>query len=213
MGDSGWAHFEINGTEEDNEYTRALVDGIYDTLDYGSWAGEFSASGEAVYDPESNSFTGTDFYGEDTNDELNVDFTIRVPKKFWFSTLGIEIERDYDSSTNLAASFLVRNGFLSQEHREFCSNLEKSLAVEFDNLFDNLFDNYKSDDSYEFRSCYDNWILERENAIEDGDDLVFKITQVDIGFITNEEKLIVLELNEDTANSIDDILNNEQYEN
>jgi len=79
-GDSGWCYFEMDGDTVENEYTEALVDHMYDTLNYGSWAGEFQANGRAIYDPETNSFEGTDYYGEDGNDVLEVDWTIRVPK-------------------------------------------------------------------------------------------------------------------------------------
>lgn len=204
-GDSGWVYFEIDGQSTDNEYTRALVDQMDNTLDYGSWAGEFSASGSAEYDAESNSFIGTDFYGEDENEVLDVDFTIKIPKKFWFSTFHIEIERDYDDHTNVAASFLIKNGFLSQEHKDFCSNLEQELIKDFDDVFDN----YESVNGYEFRSSTDSWILEKTEAIEDGDDLIFKLTKIDIGIMTSEDKPVVLELDEETAAAIDDLLNDE----
>lgn len=204
-GDSGWVYFEIDGQSTDNEYTRALVDQMDNTLDYGSWAGEFSASGSAEYDAESNSFIGTDFYGEDENEVLDVDFTIKIPKKFWFSTFHIEIERDYDDHTNVAASFLIKNGFLSQEHKDFCSNLEQELIKDFDDVFDN----YESVNGYEFRSSTDSWILEKTEAIEDGDDLIFKLTKIDIGIMTSIDKPVVLELDEETAAAIDDLLNDE----
>lgn len=204
-GDSGWVYFEIDGQSTDNEYTRALVDQMDNTLDYGSWAGEFSASGSAEYDAESNSFIGTDFYGEDENEVLDVDFTITIPKKFWFSTFHIEVERNYDDHTHVAASFLIKNGFLSQEHKDFCSNLEQELVKDFDDVFDN----YESVNGYEFRSSTDSWILEKADAIQSGDDLIFYIKQVDIGIMTSEDKPVVLELDEETAAAIDDLLNDE----
>lgn len=204
-GDSGWVYFEIDGEGVDNEYTRALVDQMHTTLDYGSWAGEFNASGSATYNPETNSFEGTDFYGVDESEVLDVDFTIRIPKKFWFSTFHIEVERNYDEPGNTSASFLVKNGFLSQEHTDFCRNLEQELVKDFDDVFDN----YKSNDGYEFRSSTDSWILERSEATEEGDELVYKIEKLDIQIMTNEDKPVVLELNEDTANAIDDLLNDE----
>lgn len=204
-GDSGWVYFEIDRQSTDNEYTRALIDQMHSVLDYGSWAGEFNASGSAAYDAESNSFIGTDFYGVDENEVLDIDFTITIPKKFWFSTFHIEVERNYDDHTNVAASFLIKNGFLSQEHTDFCRNLEQELLKDFDDVFDN----YESVDSYEFRSCTDSWILERSEATEDGDDLVFKLTKIDIGIMTSEDKPVVLELDEETAAAIDDLLNDE----
>ena len=205
MGDSGWVYFEIDGESTDNEYTRALIDQMDNTLDYGSWAGEFNASGTAVYDPKINGFVGTDFYGEDESEVLDVDFIIRVPKSFWFNTFHVEVERNYDDITNVATSFLVKNGFLSQEHSTFCTNLEQELKKDFDDVFDN----YKSEAGYEFRSSTDSWILERSEATEDGDDLVFKITKVDIQVMTEYEKAVTLELDEETAAAIDDLLNDE----
>lgn len=204
-GDSGWVYFEIDGQTVDNEYSRALVDQMDTTLDYGSWAGEFNASGSAVYDAEKNAFEGTDFYGEDENEVLDVDVTIRIPKKFWFNTFHLEVERNYDDGTNVAASFLVKNGFLSQEHSDFCTNLEQELVKDFDDIFNN----YDSVNGYEFRSCTDSWILEKSEATEEGDELVFKIKKLDVNIMNNEDRPVVLELNEDLAKDIDDLLNDE----
>jgi hypothetical protein len=178
---------------------------MYDVLDYGSWAGEFNASGSAIYDAEKNAFEGTDFYGEDTDDVLDVDFTFRVPKKLWFDTLHVEVEANYDETPQMSVRTLIKNGFLTDQHTEFCSNLEEVLKDEFEAIISN----YESNEGYEFRSCTDSWILERADAVESGDDLLFYIKQVDISVMTNDEKPIVLELDEATATAIDKQLNAE----
>lgn len=206
-GDSGWCYFEIDGETIDNEYADCLLKRIDDTLNYGSWAGEFNASGEAVYNPETNTFEGTDFYGEDTSEVLDVDFTVRVPKKLWFDTLHVEVEVNYDDEPEMSVRLLVKNGFLTDQHTEICSNLETDLGRDFTNLFAN----YESAEGYEFRSCTDSWILERADAIESGDDLLFYIKQVDIQVMTNEERGIVLELDEETVTAIDEQLNEEEH--
>jgi hypothetical protein len=206
-GDSGWCYFEIDGKTIDNEYADCLLKRIDDTLNYGSWAGEFNASGEAIYDPKKNSFEGTDFYGEDTSEVLDVDFTVRVPKKLWFDTLHVEVEANYDDEPQMSVRLLVKNGFLTDEHTEFCSNLEKSLAPDFAALFSS----YESNEGYEFRSCTDSWILERADAVESGDDLLFYIKQMDINVMTNDERGIVLELDEETVKAIDEQLNEEEH--
>ena len=205
-GDSGWAYFEIDGETTDNEYTRALVDHMDTTLNYGSWAGEFNASGSAIYDPKTNAFDGTDFYGEDTGEVLDVDFTVRVPKKLWFDTLHVEVECNYDEEPEMSVRTIIKNGFLTNQHTEFCSNLETDLGRDFSSLFTN----YESNEGYEFRSCTDSWILDRADAAESGDDLLFYIKQVDISITTNEERIIVLELTEETAEAIDQILNEKE---
>lgn len=206
-GDSGWCYFEIDGETIDNEYADCLLKRIDDTLNYGSWAGEFNASGEAIYNPEKNAFEGTDFYGEDTSEVLDVDFTVRVPKKLWFDTLHVECEANYDEEPEMSVRLLVKNGFLTDQHTEFCSNLENTLWLEFSSLFSS----YESTDGYEFRGCTDRWILERADAIESGDDLLFYIKQVDIQVMTNEERGIVLELDEETVTAIDEQLNEEEH--
>ena len=206
-GDSGWCYFEIDGETIDNEYADCLLKRIDDTLNYGSWAGEFNASGEAVYDPKKNAFEGTDFYGEDTSEVLDVDFTVRVPKKLWFDTLHVEVEANYDDEPQLSVRTLVKNGFLTDQHTEFCSNLENTLGKDFTDLFAN----YESSEGYEFRSCTDSWILERADAVESGDDLLFYIKQMDINVMTNDERGIVLELDEETVKAIDEQLNEEEH--
>jgi hypothetical protein len=205
LGDSGWVHFELDGETIENEYTECLVERMYDTLNYGSWAGEFNASGEAVYNPEKNTFEGTDFYGEDTSEVLDVDFTFRVPKKLWFDTLHVEVEANYDETPQMSVRLLVKNGFLTDQHTEFCSTLEEVLKDEFEAIISN----YESNEGYEFRSCTDSWILERADAVESGDDLLFYINKVDIQVMTNEERTIVLELDEETVKAIDEQLNDE----
>jgi hypothetical protein len=207
-GDSGWVYFEIDGESADNEYTRALVDRMDNTLDYGSWAGEFSASGSATYDPETNSFTGIDFYGEDDGDVMDAAFHIHVPKKLWFDTLHVEVECNYDEGAQMSVRLLLKNGFLTNEHKEFCSNLENTLEPEFNSLFES----YGSKNGYQFRGCTDSWVLERSEAIERDDMLVFKITKVDIQINTNEERNVVLELDEETVNEIDEQLNDVEDE-
>ena len=205
MGDSGWVYFEIDGESTDDEYTRALVDRMDDVLDYGSWAGEFNASGAAFYNSKTNSFEGTDDYSEDSHDTIDTNIIIKVPKKFWFETLHIECEANYDDTPQMSVRFIVKNGFLSEEHTTFCSNLENNLNIEFSDYFDN----YDSVEGYEFRGCDDSFILDRTDATEDGDDLVFNINKIELQVITSHDKDIVLELDEETAEAIDNILNNE----
>jgi hypothetical protein len=206
-GDSGWAHFQINGEDVDNEYTEALVDIIYNTLDYGSWAGEFSAQGEAIYNPKTNSFEGTDYYSEEQSEAIESDITIRIPKEFWFDSLHVECECYHEEAPNLSARFIIKNGFLTNQHLDFCRNLQESLRDNFDELFDN-YHSAKDD----FRGCNDSWILERSEAKEENGELIFKIENVDIQVDYTIDKDIVLELDEETVETINHILNHTEDE-
>jgi hypothetical protein len=201
-GDSGWVYFEVGGETIDNEYSEALLNYMYDVLDYGSWAGEFTANGEATYQPETKSFTGTDYYSEDDWDSLECNQIIEVPKHLWFESLHVEVESNHDEPPNVSVLFIVKNGFISQEHLDFCSNLEEILK---DN-FEAVFDNYKGKD--EFRGCNDSWILERSEATEDEDEmLVFDINTVEIQTYQSSDKDVYLELTEEIIENIDNKLN------
>jgi len=207
-GDSGWVYFEVDGEREESEYAEALVDYMNEELNYGSWAGEFSANGKAIYDHKTRTFEGTDYYGEDGNDVLDVDFRIKVPKKLWFDTLHVEVDACYDEAPAVSVQFLVKNGFLTHEHTNICSNLEEVLKDDFTSLFDN----YESTDSHEFRGCNDSWILERSGAIEDEDDLIFIISKVDVQTIDREDRTVVLELDEELVDKINHRLNTVENE-
>jgi hypothetical protein len=207
--DSGWVYFQIDGEQVDNEYTESLVEYMYDTLDYGSWAGEFNANGTALYDAKARTFIGTDYYSYDKNDSITTNITIRIPKKLWFETLRIECESNYDETPNISVRFLIKNGFLTQEHSDICSNLEEVLKDEFDALFSN----YESTDDHEFRSCNDIWTLERKDAIEENNMLVFKITNIEIGIMDSSEKDIVLKLTDEIIETIDENLNETENKN
>ena len=202
-GDSGWCYFEVDGDTVENEYTEALVDHMYEILDYGSWAGEFSANGKAIYDHETKTFEGTDYYSEDSHDTITCDIKIKVPKDLWFDTLHVECEKYYDDNTSIIVRFLVTNGFLTNKHTDFCSNLEETLKDDLESRFNE----YELEDGYDFRGCNDSWILERKDAVEEGDMLVFTIEKLDIQTLETCDKNVVLDIDEDFIEKIDNKLN------
>lgn len=208
-GDSGWAYFEIDGHQTEDEYTNAIIDYMYEMLDYGSWAGEFTANGRAIYNPETRTFEGTDYYGEDGNEIIDVDIKILVPKKLWFDSVHIECEASYDESSKMSVRTIVKNGFTTGEHSAFCSNLEQYLQDKFDALFSN----FESSDYHEFRGCNDSWIVERSEMKEEEDMLVFTINKIDVMTIDTQEKYVSLELTDDIIEDIDQKLNDTQDDN
>ena len=209
MGDSGWAYFEINGETVENQYTEALVDYIHDELDYGSWAGEFSATGTAVYDSDTKIFEGTDYYSEDENHVLDRNIKIAVPKNLWFDTVHVEVECHYEESCDVNVSLLVKNGFLTPQHSEICATLEKKLQDKFDEIF-----NTYEDGDYEFRHCNDAWILDRMGGEETKDGmLIFTINEIDISVSSTSERQIVMNLNDqDVLEHINNRLSSEDDE-
>lgn len=191
-GDSGWCWFEVDGERMEghlqDKKIEKLVDYMYDYLDYGSWAGEFSANGEAEYDSKTKSFTGTDHYGEEYTEEYDCDIQIRIPKSLWFDQFEIAIE---GSDCNVNSTFHITNGFTTPEHTKF--------ALEFDDLFQNQLNEVAAkfdNDSHhnEFVSIWHNYDLMRSDFENDGDDLVYQVNSIPIGTTNDEEKEIFLEL-------------------
>lgn len=136
-GDSGWVYFEIDGEQVENEYTESLVSYCYDVLDYGSWAGEFDANGEAVYDPNQKAFVGIDYYSETDIDERDPGIVLSIPKDLWFDGLSVEVEEvEYEvSAHNVDVKLLVQNGMVINKHNEVAEELKKQIVEQLNNDF------------------------------------------------------------------------------
>lgn len=136
-GDSGWVYFEIDGEQVENEYTESLVSYCYDVLDYGSWAGEFDANGEAVYDPNQKAFVGTDYYSETDVDERDPGIVLSIPKDLWFDGLSVEVEEvEYEvADYNVDVKLLVQNGIVIDKHSKVAEELKKQIVEQLNDDF------------------------------------------------------------------------------
>ena len=186
MGDSGWVYFEVDGEQEDNEYTRTLIDHCYDQLDYGSWAGEFSASGEAIYDAKENAFVGTDYYSEDVTEDITVNHKIVIPKKLWFDQLQINIEEENSANVQLT----LKNGFLIPEHQENSDRITEELNT----MVSKTLSDFENETGQDTRATWFDVTYQRSEFTEDGDNLVVVIETYPIGTYDTDEKDIILPL-------------------
>lgn len=201
-GDSGWCWFEIDNQQvsdsAENDHIRTLLDYMYDELDYGSWAGEFSANGYAMYDAKQKAFVGTDYYSEDETVTYQCDINIRIPKSLWFDTFELQIQ---DEEANVDCAFHVRNGFLTQEHDDFIEQFNDefhkdvwAVVVRFMN----------DTNQNEYRSMWEHYDLQRSEFTEEGDYLVYHLEDLGIGSSTTDDKDIFLELEHLTVEEEDD---------
>jgi hypothetical protein len=191
-GDSGWAYFTIDGDQvsdsEENDEIRQLTDLMYDHLDYGSWAGEFSASGDATYNATEKAFVGTDYYSEDETYNFDYLIKITVPKDLWFESLECNME-DEDPTINVA--FSIRNGFLTDRHTQVAEQIKKSLKEQVEqgiSAYNQL------EYTTEYRNIWQNDVINRSEFKEEGDNLVAYIEELSIGTCDTDEKEIYLEL-------------------
>lgn len=194
-GDSGWCHFKIDGQEYNDEYTEYLVDMMYSQLEYGSWAGEFCASGEATFSVEESAFIGIDNYSEDETVPYQCDIEVKVPKSLWFDSVSIQIESDdQDDPARVDVTFNVKNGFLSNEHDKIIKRLELHIQEEVHSTVDVFIDD---DCTNEYRGVWDNATIEKSEFKEKGDYYIYKITEIEIRSASVDEKNIYLEIQED----------------
>jgi hypothetical protein len=197
--DSGWAYFQIDGESVDNEYTDYLVNKMYELLDYGSWAGEFSAQGEAVYNKEEQSFVGTDDYSEDATMSHECNIVIQVPKDLWHDNLSISIEGNEGDRTHIDARFGIKNGFLSSKHIMFIEGLEEKMEKEVNDVIDDFTNNTGEN----YRSIWETINLEPKDGNIKDDCIEYIIGSLNIGTISTDEKDVYLDITADETLSND----------
>lgn len=197
-GDSGWCYFEIDGESVDNEYTTYLVDCMYNELDYGSWAGEFTATGTAIFDAQENAFVGIDDYQEDDRLSYDCDISFKVPNNLWYDRIHYRIECSADETPTIEVNFGIANGFLTEEHREIEKVLEDILHDEIPVLIEKFISEGK-----EFRDIWESDMFLKTNGEDKGAYTEFKITEIGMGTYTSHEKDIFLYIDEDQTVSED----------
>ena len=194
-GDSGWVYMEVDGSESSSEEGDWLVDRMCDILDYGSWAGEFNASGRAIYDPETKVFEGEDIYSEDTNESYELSdediITIKIPKKYFLEELRVELENVLGGGEVTIAP-LVRNGILNQELVKYCEDLQESVLEKAYKLLNEHTDSEYSGWQTEIFNKEDLY----ESSIDDPEMYICKITSLEYTGYSTEERGIIVDLNE-----------------
>jgi len=190
-GDSGWVHFELDGDSYDDEHTEKLIDYMYNKLDYGSWAGEFQANGEAIYNAEEQAFVGTDYYSETADMEYDVNIPIPVPKHLWFDQLNIHIEVNYDDTPECQVEFTIKNGFLTEEHQK----LEKQINDYLVEKMTEAIVKFEQEEEVGFESIWDDVIITHSEFAEESEDSkIAYLKEIDFRYPDGDEKEIYLDL-------------------
>lgn len=185
-GDSGWVHLEVDGEHSSDAEAETLIDMMYDQLDYGSWAGEFSASGSAPFDPETQMFQGTDYYTETDSESVKTKIEIRIPRHIHFDDIDINTQ---DEECNVDVTFGIRNGF---DHPE-TENVVKQLS---EMIQEKIVEAVKLDvnDEDEIDGYWGNYQIFRTDFSEDGDDLVYVLEDVEYSKRSTTENYVEIDL-------------------
>jgi hypothetical protein len=187
-GDSGWVHLEVDEEDSNDAEAERLVDMMYDQLDYGSWAGEFSASGEAPFDPDTKMFQGTDYYTETDSTVAEAKIEIRVPKHIHFDDIYINTENE---DCNVTVTFNIRNGFDHPDTESLVKELESRLSEE-------IFEAAKADveDEDDIDGFWEEYSILRNEFTEDGDDLVYVMENITYSKRHTSENYVEINLEE-----------------
>lgn len=190
-GDSGWVDFLIDDesvTGEDAENAELLREYCYNVLDYGSWAGEFSASGECIYDPETGAFEGIDYYSEDDDVPCNVPIEVSIPADIWFDTMEATVQ---DMEMEVEVDFVIKNGF-DFPNKEL---IENNVAVSLRLAFQNTVDKFVEESGIEFRSMWEEISIPFADFKDMGDGTrKATIESFRVGTFNESEKDIVINL-------------------
>jgi len=192
-GDSGWCYFKINGKEVNNEYTEYLVDMMYAELDYGSWAGEYSAIGDATFSLEENAFIGEDSYSEEELLAFPCTVSFEVPESLWFDSISIDTESDdADDDIRVECIFNIKNGFKSSDHLKEEENISEVIKAQ---LADFITETCNS--GVECGGISKTFTFEAQSAIKIDGKLRFNLEYIDVRVRTTDDKYISLEIGED----------------
>lgn len=184
--DEGHVTLVAGGENVIGDEADLLTTVMHRALDYGSFAGSFYCWGNARYSTKTKCFKGMDNYEEEESDDTESNIVISVPKNIWFDSLSYEV--DSDDSVNV--QLLVTNGFKTVEHDKVEADLIKQLEEDFGTHI--LQTNDKTGIVYQ--QDYNEDTIFRTQFEEEGDFLVYKISQVSLRKTSQEDKSVVVNL-------------------
>ena len=157
-----------------------IVDFISDTIDYGSWAGDYSADGSVIYDSDEGAFVGEGREVESDScclDDISIE--IRVPKILNFDSIQISTEGTFCwGELDATFRFVINNGPVFEEH----SDIENSMRDYIRESITDILETQKDIKNEDIAWVSNEWSMNRESFKEEGDDLVSIIDSIDFSY-------------------------------
>jgi len=190
--DSGWCYMEDEDGDRLDSHPEAdaLMEHMYDTLDYGSWAGDFSASGEAPYNTETKCFEGTDYYSESDNTNCPAEIRIEIPAFIPFDRLEIQTE---DQECQVSCDIALDNGYVHPAAHDVMTSLEHQLTDEIPAAVDKHYEEERLDKN-EFDSFWHHYVIDRNEFKREDDMMVHTLKQVHFSVQNTTDKNICVDL-------------------
>jgi hypothetical protein len=130
---------EINVDWNYKDGSYALIEYVGDEIGYGSFAGDYHAIGEVIYNVEEGAFIGQDDC--EMLDDFVYHFTkplvFTILKDLWFDNVVVELS-GYSEDIDISVRLSVINGPVFQEHVDFESNAVEVITKEIDNFYNNV---------------------------------------------------------------------------
>jgi hypothetical protein len=196
--DSGCYYLKLNGIDISPDWQptdpiemmkEKLINHIADSMEYGSFAGDFYTNGEIAYDPKTKTFSGDDNYSETEQAWILFNFSTVIPDTIWFDSVEVEIiggaEGQIDS---VNVSLRVLNGPKIDEHDTVTEKIEKELEAKLDAVFEN-YGNLDAIDSVSHHEVYNKNICSK---VDGG--LKLSIKDLTVSMRQDDEKPVEIQL-------------------
>ena len=198
--DSGSFEVRINGEDipwdSNDGIPEVLVDTVAEVLGYGSFAGDFSTTGEMFYKPEEASFIGEDSYSETESEiaELTKDDYIKVsvPKDLWFDRIDINTEGYPDDGINVSTRFTILDGPVVEDHGKQEESISEKIREQLDKIIDKMMSS--SSEGLYIGSVYNDFTINRNQFKLKGSKLEFFITEFDYNRENTTENEVVVKI-------------------
>ena len=177
---------EVLWNNKDDSYE--LVDYIADEIGYGSFAGDYNANGEVIYDVEMGAFVGYDDCEmlQDSTYKFKKPLVFSILKELWFDSVLVDIS-GYSEDMDISVRLSISNGPVFEEHMDFESNAVKIIEKEVDHQIFNDID--------EVRDVWFSQEYGRDNLSVDIDgNFLLALTEVSYHKYVGEVKDIVIQL-------------------
>lgn len=187
-GDSGWFEMIQDGKKIDDPsgFLYAMYDYIAEYMGYGSFAGDYSTSGELVYDRKSKSFEGIDYYSDTSTDTHTCAIEIRIPNKVWFDRLELRIDAEGGIvEKDTSAQLIVLNGPHIHEHDYWEGEINYIVQEGIREA---------SEEIEDICDINERITIEYDAFIPEGNELVFTVEQFQYSYNRNDERELTIYL-------------------
>lgn len=173
--DSGWVYLKLNDNQIElmTDIDEQLIRLAEDVLSYGSFDGDFSVDGEAIYNPELKCFEGTDTYCGKLQDLKECAIEIRVPESIWFDRLELRIEIYDDFDQNATAFLRVLNGPFPRGYDKLEIAISNSVKSALDEEIRTI---------EEFRGVWEAYSIPRKEFQKNGRDIVYVLNKFEYSY-------------------------------